>query len=668
MTEEERDPTSDYKPLCACMHVFMCTIDCDQMYKLYFHFFQVYLHNNKLNDLDQQTFYGMDRLKILDLRHNNLSTIHDETFKFLGNLTTLLLSNNSLKMSDFFYLFRSLESLQNLDLGFNLIEEMNVTSFQPLVSLASLSIRRNRMRVVPVGLFQHLEKLAEVDISGNPFDCDCDLLPLQEWLRKTKIKILQRYDLNLTNTCVSPPEHKGKQVTAYTVERFQCNVKMLYMIIFGSVGGLGIVVGIISSLVCHYYNKWRKTQRGEADAYRWKRKKDSSNQKENNRVDLVRVSKRSDPYGKQELVNGWVASKRLTVANKIPDNHSHKKHHQGPPRPPWPERLTGRSKRDEKSPKEKPKKDSRHSRRDSSDRRIHSISEMVPLRPSQQHARHDRARSLVPAWDDRYHEKYPPALVNLKRTPDRWEDVTSYPTWNPPPVMRSAYHRDAGRYYTLPYPVLWPRYPPYGPDYPYRRRFPEEELSRPSQSRALPYPPRNPELNDGDPRPLNGHRSDQHPNHNSYPATPHRDHESQWGNREERGRNERGEGARSRIERDEVMRSRIERDEAMRSRNERDERTYPDVSRDHRHDRRESNDGRQAEGRHGDHIGSRETEGRDGSEQRYMAEQNGPMRRGTSEVQIHKRDSEYRNAMDNPIGPKAVSSPLLAEDKASDWL
>ena len=37
--------------------------------------------------------------------------------------------------------------------------------------------------VVPAELFQHLEKLAEVDISGNPFDCGCDLLPLQDWLR-----------------------------------------------------------------------------------------------------------------------------------------------------------------------------------------------------------------------------------------------------------------------------------------------------------------------------------------------------------------------------------------------------------------------------------------------------------------------------------------------------
>lgn len=43
------------------------------------------------------------------------------------------------------------------------------------------------------------------------------------------------------------------QVTQYEVEQFQCNSKMLYMIIFGSIVGLGILVGIAASLICHYY-------------------------------------------------------------------------------------------------------------------------------------------------------------------------------------------------------------------------------------------------------------------------------------------------------------------------------------------------------------------------------------------------------------------------------
>lgn len=41
-------------------------------------------------------------------------------------------------------------------------------------------------------------------------------------------------------------------------------------------------------------------------------------------VDMVRVSRRADPYGKAELVNGWVNSKQLTVHKKNLDMPSSK--------------------------------------------------------------------------------------------------------------------------------------------------------------------------------------------------------------------------------------------------------------------------------------------------------------------------------------------------------
>jgi Leucine-rich repeat (LRR) protein len=67
---------------------------------------QIYLRNNRLNEVDQSTFYNMASLDTLDLSHNNISTLHPETFRFLTNLTTLTLSNNSLHMDSFYTLFR----------------------------------------------------------------------------------------------------------------------------------------------------------------------------------------------------------------------------------------------------------------------------------------------------------------------------------------------------------------------------------------------------------------------------------------------------------------------------------------------------------------------------------------------------------------------------------
>jgi Leucine-rich repeat (LRR) protein len=105
-----------------------------------------------------------------------------------------------------------LEALKILDLGYNDLENLNTTSLQPLLNLTYLTLKKNKFKVIPVDLFKDLEKLKEVDFSGNPFHCHCDLLPLRDWLRATKVKVKERFDLNITNACVTPYEHKGKQV------------------------------------------------------------------------------------------------------------------------------------------------------------------------------------------------------------------------------------------------------------------------------------------------------------------------------------------------------------------------------------------------------------------------------------------------------------------------
>ena len=596
---------------------------------------QLYLKYNKLNNLDQQTFYGMDQLRVLDLCHNNLSTISDETFKFLSNVTVLRLSNNSLTMHDFFPLLRNMESLQVLDLGHNQIKAINGSSFQRLGGLTSVSLQRNKMKVIPAGLFSDLEKLEEVDISGNPFDCDCGLLPLQEWLRETKVAVRQRFDLNVTNMCHTPPDQRGKAVTQFTVKQFQCDTKLLYMIIFGSIGALGIVIGIIASIICHYSNKCCKRHQAENDRFSPKRHKDDNSSRKDtntNRVDLVRVSKRPDPYGKQDLINGWVASKQFTVAPKNLDPQYYRKYQQVPPRPPLPERKNTRStKKEEKSRKEKTKEKekSHHSKRESNDKKIRSVSELVPVRPPQQYVRLDRGPPAVPVWDEHYPQKNP---VNIKRVDDRWAAIEMYPTWDPQHARRPAYDRDTGRFYTLPYPVSWQRYRPYGPDYPYRGRRQEEEeqLHRVRQSRALPYPPQNQDSRYPDPRPPAENRNGYDPYRNERS----RDYDYL---QTDRYRNEREE--------------RMGRQE-MDVRHEHPE--YQNIRRT-TEDRPAGGNGQQADERQ-DRVEEKSGEQRDA------------LKRGTSDAQIHRQDSDYRKAMDNPIAPKTTSSPQLAEDKASDWL
>ncbi|XP_075040207.1 platelet glycoprotein IX [Mixophyes fleayi] len=52
-----------------------------------------------------------------------------------------------------------------------------------------LYLQHNLMTSVPPGAFDHLGSLQEVDVSGNPWDCDCNILYLKNWLDSQPVQI-----------------------------------------------------------------------------------------------------------------------------------------------------------------------------------------------------------------------------------------------------------------------------------------------------------------------------------------------------------------------------------------------------------------------------------------------------------------------------------------------
>lgn len=669
---------------------------------------EVYLQNNSLKVIDQQTFYGMDRLEILDLRHNNLSSLHDLTFKFLTNLTQLHLSHNALVITDLLPILQWLDALRALDLGSNKIQEISMSSFQRLTRLTSLSLRKNRLETIPTELFEMLENLEEVDISGNPFHCACELLPLQAWLRETKIKVKQRFDLNITNMCVTPQRHAGKLVTQYTVEQFECNTKLLYMIVFGSIGAFGILVGVTASLVCHYYNRWRKAKYGDVDKTGKKHKGDADKHKNKGvkRVDLVRVSKKSDSYDKQEMVNGWVVSKQLvprmhgrleTNQEFMPDGRRKEStSKQGPPRPPWPPRDSSRSRRESKErredPRERERRESRDAyylqregmdRREGVDRPLRAISQMVPMQYPQQVRPREAERShLLPqsVWRDRYLNDMQPMLVHMP--PDRWENVEVYPTWGQP---RRMYSRQSARYSTLPSHSTQ-RFQPYGPTYPYRHRPHEAEYIQDYRSRDLPRPPpnqpdprecqqnpreRSPYYRDGS-APYRGTRErdayyeEPRGGQNPYAHDYRRDNQHNYTRQDPQTYDYRRDNEQNYSRQDPQFR-----DGETRPGNASNQRNPPDRSEaenNRQNGNLQQNANVQCNGNSPQIYTNGPTEEQDRGAEIVHDDREKLIRRGTSDQQLHRRDLEYRNAMDNPVGPKTASSPMLAEEKTSDWL
>ncbi|XP_018412672.1 PREDICTED: platelet glycoprotein IX-like [Nanorana parkeri] len=67
------------------------------------------------------------------------------------------------------------------------------------ITTVKLYLQNNLMTTVPPGALDHLVSLQEVDISGNPWNCDCNILYLKAWLDSQPV---QRNHANVQ--CATP--------------------------------------------------------------------------------------------------------------------------------------------------------------------------------------------------------------------------------------------------------------------------------------------------------------------------------------------------------------------------------------------------------------------------------------------------------------------------------
>jgi len=158
------------------------------------------MHNCGIHTIYKDAFCGLDKLKKLDLSHNQFgsSSLPVDLFDPLIQLTELNLSSNKLKQivteKD---LFRNLKTLTTLDLSGNECSMIPEEIFNPLTSLTSLNLNQNclggsvisdingskllrplralkqlmlvenNIYDLPVGFFDNLFSLQMVDLSNN---------------------------------------------------------------------------------------------------------------------------------------------------------------------------------------------------------------------------------------------------------------------------------------------------------------------------------------------------------------------------------------------------------------------------------------------------------------------------------------------------------------------
>ncbi|GAB1607801.1 leucine-rich repeat-containing protein 15-like [Argonauta hians] len=196
---------------------------------------EVYFRKNLVKEIDKQAFYHMFSLEILDLGGNNIEIIQPGTFQHLQNLTTLLLSGNSFgSNTDFGNIFDPLFQLKHLDLSGNALTALSNASLKKNPHLKSLSLTFNNLTRISPKMFSTTVELERIDFSLNPYLCDCDLLPLRDWLRHTPAQ-LHNVHLKRAYACKNPPERNGIDIRDFEVDHFECHKNLLYLIIFGSI-------------------------------------------------------------------------------------------------------------------------------------------------------------------------------------------------------------------------------------------------------------------------------------------------------------------------------------------------------------------------------------------------------------------------------------------------
>lgn len=177
----------------------------------------LYLNDNDIRQAGRYAFEPMQRLRVLDMsgalgrrpaasKADLISVLFETEKRGFVELAELKLASNNIEMlhKD---TFCKVLGLRRLDLSNN-----NLTSFEVapncLRSLEALDLSGNHITNLPSSLWDSLESLSSLDVSGNPLHCDCSMQPFSAIAKQEKYSFLNQGK----TLCASPPNRAGKNL------------------------------------------------------------------------------------------------------------------------------------------------------------------------------------------------------------------------------------------------------------------------------------------------------------------------------------------------------------------------------------------------------------------------------------------------------------------------
>ncbi|PSN54357.1 hypothetical protein C0J52_14102 [Blattella germanica] len=144
-------------------------------------FTHLYFRNCSIRNVIQNAFDVVPNMVHLDLSHNYISRLQEETFNHSRKLEYLDLSFNILQKLDGL-LFENLVNLRYLNISFNKLDILdNTETFKSQRQLSDLSIAGNMLKTLKKDVLKPLTALKTLDLRNNPFICDCEFISIVKW-------------------------------------------------------------------------------------------------------------------------------------------------------------------------------------------------------------------------------------------------------------------------------------------------------------------------------------------------------------------------------------------------------------------------------------------------------------------------------------------------------